>query len=29
MKRVLALVGLLLAGAGIRADEPKRLMNVA
>ena len=29
MKRVLALMGLLLAGAGIRADEPKRLMNVA
>ena len=28
MKRVLALVGLLLAGAGIRADEPKRLMNL-
>jgi acetyl esterase/lipase len=29
MKRVLPLVALLLAGPGIRADEPKKLLNVA
>jgi acetyl esterase/lipase len=29
MKRVLALVGILVMGAGLRADEPKRLLNVA
>src|SRR5262249_28625984 len=29
MKHVFALVGLLLAGVGIDAGQPKRLMNVA